>query len=39
MKYQAKLSKNYVTVLYFISNFEGASYKKLRDTATSPFIS
>ena len=34
-----KLRKKYVTVLYCISNFAGASYKKLRDTATSPFIS
>ena len=39
MKYQANLSKKYVTVLYCISNFAGAYYKKLLDTATSPFIS
>ena len=39
MKYQAKLNEKYMTALYCIANFAGTSYKKLHDTATSPFIS
>ena len=33
MENQAKLNENYMPVLFCISSFEVASYKKLHDTA------
>ena len=38
MEYQANLNGKHMSVLHFISSFEGTSYKKLHDT-TSPFVS
>ena len=35
----SKIKRKIYAALYCISNFAGTSYKKLRDTATSPFIS
>ena len=37
--YQAKLNEKYMPVLQGISNYEGTSYKKLQDIASSFFIS
>ena len=39
MKYQPKLNEKYMPFLHCISSFEGTSYKHLKDTATSSFIS
>ena len=38
MEYQAKLNEKYTPALHSISSFEGTSYKKLEDIATSSFI-
>ena len=38
MEYQAKLNEKYTSVLQCISSFEGTSYGKLQDTATSSFV-
>ena len=34
MEYWLKLNEKYTAVLYFISSFEGTSWKKLQDAAS-----